>query len=147
MQTKHIQSCTAHGEISQIQEVQIHHTKVNDQHSPEANKLVVTPVRVTVLGQFLEEYDTHLRIFLCSWFQQGYKIQYQGRIHQCYCNHLLSVEQHEIQLQKNIQKENSLNEIAFLLVPLFLIFNDRLLALCPKKKLMSLGCLIQMESL
>lgn len=59
----------------------IHHNQVNDQHSPEANKLVVTQVRVTVLGQFLEEYDTHLRIFLCSWFQQGFKIQYQGRRH------------------------------------------------------------------
>lgn len=89
---KHIQSCTAHGEISQIQEVPIHHTKLNNQQSPQANKLVVTPVKVNVLGQFLEGYDDHLKTFLYEGFKQGFKIQYQGPRQQRFCKNLLSVQ-------------------------------------------------------
>lgn len=132
---KHIQSCTAHGEISQIQEVPIHHTKLNNQQSPQANKLVVTPVKVNVLGQFLEGYDDHLKTFLYEGFKQGFKIQYQGPIQQRFCKNLLSVQQHEHIVVDKLRKEVSLGRIAgpFNFTP-FLIFNARLLVLYPKKK-------------
>lgn len=138
---KHIQSCTAHGEISQIQEVPIQHTKVNNHHSPQANKLVVTPVKVTFLGQFLEGYDDHLRTFLCEGFQQGFKIQYQGPRQQRSCKNLLSVQQHENIVAEKLQKEISLLRIAgpFSSPSPFLIFNAPLLVLYPKKKLMNFG--------
>lgn len=109
---KHIQSCTAHGEISQIQEVPIHHTKLNNQQSPQANKLVVTPVKVNVLGQFLEGYDDHLKTFLYEGFKQGFKIQYQGPRQQRFCKNLLSVQQHENIVAEKLQKEVSLGRIA-----------------------------------
>lgn len=109
---KHIQSCTAHGEISQIQEVPIHHTKLNNQQSPQANKLVVTPVKVNVLGQFLEGYDDHLKAFLYEGFKQGFKIQYQGPRQQRFCKNLLSVQQHENIVAEKLQKEVSLGRIA-----------------------------------
>lgn len=109
---KHIQSCTAHGEISQIQEVPIHHTKLNNQQTPQANKLVVTPVKVNVLGQFLEGYDDHLKTFLYEGFKQGFKIQYQGPRQQRFCKNLLSVQQHENIVAEKLQKEVSLGRIA-----------------------------------
>lgn len=109
---KHIQSCTAHGEISQIQEVPIHHTKLNIQQSPQGNKLVVTPVKVNVLGQFLEGYDDHLKTFLYEGFKQGFKIQYQGPRQQRFCKNLLSVQQHENIVAEKLQKEVSLGRIA-----------------------------------
>lgn len=109
---KHIQSCTAHGEISQIQEVPIHYTKLNNQQSPQANKLVVTPVKVNVLGQFLEGYDDHLKTFLYEGFKQGFKIQYQGPRQQRFCKNLLSVQQHENIVAEKLQKEVSLGRIA-----------------------------------
>lgn len=109
---KHIQSCTAHGEISQIQEVPIHHPKLNNQQSPQANKLVVTPVKVNVLGQFLEGYDDHLKTFLYEGFKQGFKIQYQGPRQQRFCKNLLSVQQHENIVAEKLQKEVSLGRIA-----------------------------------
>lgn len=109
---KHIQSCTAHGEISQIQEVPIHHTKLNNQQSPQANKLVVTPVKVNILGQFLEGYDDHLKTFLYEGFKQGFKIQYQGPRQQRFCKNLLSVQQHENIVAEKLQKEVSLGRIA-----------------------------------
>lgn len=109
---KHIQSCTAHGEISQIQEVPIHHTKLNNQQSPQANKLVVTPVKVNVLGQFLEGYDDHLQTYLYEGFKQGFKIQYQGPRQQRFCKNLLSVQQHENIVAEKLQKEVSLGRIA-----------------------------------
>lgn len=109
---KHIQSCTAHGEISQIQEVPIHHTKLNNQQSPQANTLVVTPVKVNVLGQFLEGYDDHLKTFLYEGFKQGFKIQYQGPRQQRFCKNLLSVQQHENIVAEKLQKEVSLGRIA-----------------------------------
>lgn len=109
---KHIQSCTAHREISQIQEVPIHYTKLNNQQSPQANKLVVTPVKVNVLGQFLEGYDDHLKTFLYEGFKQGFKIQYQGPRQQRFCKNLLSVQQHENIVAEKLQKEVSLGRIA-----------------------------------
>lgn len=90
----------------------IHHTKLNNQQSPQANKLVVTPVKVNVLGQFLEGYDDHLKTFLYEGFKQGFKIQYQGPRQQRFCKNLLSVQQHENIVAEKLQKEVSLGRIA-----------------------------------
>lgn len=90
----------------------IHHTKLNNQQSPQANKLVVTPVKVNVLGQFLEGYDDHLKTFLYEGFEQGFKIQYQGPRQQRFCKNLLSVQQHENIVAEKLQKEVSLGRIA-----------------------------------
>lgn len=115
-------------------------SKVNNHHCPQANKLVVTPVKVTFLGQFLEGYDDHLRTFLCEGFQQGFKIQYQGPRQHRSCKNLLSVQQHENIVAKKLQKEVSLCRIAGpFSSPFFLICNAPLLVLYPKKKLMNFG--------
>lgn len=90
----------------------IHYTKLNNQQSPQANKLVVTPVKVNVLGQFLEGYDDHLKTFLYEGFKQGFKIQYQGPRQQRFCKNLLSVQQHENIVAEKLQKEVSLGRIA-----------------------------------
>lgn len=90
----------------------IHHTKLNNQQSPQANNLVVTPVKVNVLGQFLEGYDDHLKTFLYEGFKQGFKIQYQGPRQQRFCKNLLSVQQHENIVAEKLQKEVSLGRIA-----------------------------------
>lgn len=90
----------------------IHHPKLNNQQSPQANKLVVTPVKVNVLGQFLEGYDDHLKTFLYEGFKQGFKIQYQGPRQQRFCKNLLSVQQHENIVAEKLQKEVSHGRIA-----------------------------------
>lgn len=90
----------------------IHYTKLNNQQSPQTNKLVVTPVKVNVLGQFLEGYDDHLKTFLYEGFKQGFKIQYQGPRQQRFCKNLLSVQQHENIVAEKLQKEVSLGRIA-----------------------------------
>lgn len=90
----------------------IHYTKLNNQQSPQANKLVVTPVKINVLGQFLEGYDDHLKTFLYEGFKQGFKIQYRGPRQQRFCKNLLSVQQHENIVAEKLQKEVSLGRIA-----------------------------------
>lgn len=86
-----IQSCTAHGEIKQIQKATVHHTKVSRQQSSQtqADKLVVTPVNFLILRQFLEGYDDNLKTFLSKGFQQGFEIQFEGPRQQRFSNNLL----------------------------------------------------------
>lgn len=66
---------------------------------PHNNNLLVTPVRVSILKQFLEGYDSYLATFVCEGFEQGFHLEYKGpRIPRC-CSNLQSVRQHaDIQL-------------------------------------------------
>lgn len=101
---------------------------------PHNNNLLVTPVRVSILKQFLEGYDSYLATFVCEGFEQGFHLEYKGpRIPRC-CSNLQSVRQHADIAFEKLQKEISMNGIAGpFVVPPFKNLQCSPIGLVPKK--------------
>jgi hypothetical protein len=79
---------------------------------PQANRSVVTPVRVSILQQFLQSYDVHDKQFLCEGFKNGFRLQYHGPWHQIFSANFKSVNDHEELVAVKLSKGINLGRIA-----------------------------------
>ncbi|XP_062618317.1 uncharacterized protein LOC134279921 [Saccostrea cucullata] len=106
----HTQCFSAHGEINRKP---LSQGPKPDKKNPlvQANRLIVTPVRVLTLEHFLNGYDEDLKTFLCKGFGEGFHLQYNGPRQSRRSSNLLSVKEHEDIVTLKLQKEISLGRI------------------------------------